>query len=108
MTQSTSASLEPIPSRLAREDPAFAEIVVEFVQELPDKIHRLEQALRAGDWDALHHLAHQLKGSGEGYGYPILTQRAAVLEDRAMHHDQAACILMVEELKQLCARVVVS
>lgn len=99
---------DPISSDLVKEDPSYADIVVQFVEGLSERLSAMESALTGSDFDALRVAAHQLKGSGGGYGYPVLTQHAAELEQRARQASLDQCAKELEELKQLCARIVVS
>ena len=96
-----------IGSELVRENASFAEIVTQFVNGLNERVARMEEAIRVADFDALRVAAHQLKGSGGGYGYPILTERAAQLEKYARNHALDQCVEAIEELKTICERVVV-
>jgi len=97
-----------IGSELVQEDPSFADIVVQFVEGLSRRVATLEEAVSAADFDALRIAAHQLKGSGGGYGYPALSDQAAKLEHEAKEHALEDCIESFKTLKQLCERVVVS
>ena len=97
-----------IGSELIREDVAFTDMVTQFVAGLGDRVVRMEEAIRAADFDALRTSAHQLKGSGGGYGYPILTARAAQLEKHAKNRSLDQCIEVIDELKVICRRVVVA
>ena len=96
-----------IGSELVREDAASAEIVTQFVAGLSERVARMEEAMRAADFDALRVAAHQLKGSGGGYGYPILTERATQLEKYARNHALDQCADALAELQEICRRVVV-
>lgn len=96
-----------IGSDLVREDASLAELVTQFVAGLSERVTRMEEAIRAADFDALQVAAHQLKGSGGGYGYPILTVRAAQLERHARNQALAECVETIEELKDICEHVVV-
>ncbi len=51
--------------------------------------------------------AHQLKGTGGGYGYPALSKRAADLEKRARARVLDECAEALDDLKKLCDRLVV-
>ena len=108
MTEHLQTPNGPIGSELMKEDPSYADIVVQFVEGLSSRLATMEEALSASDFSALRVAAHQLKGSGGGYGYPVLTERAAKLEQHAKASLVDQCGEELEELKQLCARVVVS
>ena len=64
-------------------------------------------ALGEGDLGALQRLAHQLKGSGGGYGFPALTKLAAAVEQQAFSKELPGCQRALDELKALVSRVVV-
>lgn len=61
----------------------FAEILAEFLEELPRRLDQLAGFLSIADYEQLARFAHQLKGAGGGYGYPGLSERAAILEIQA-------------------------
>ena len=98
---------DPIGSELVKEDPSFADIVGEFVEGLSARLTAMEEALRGSDFETLRTAAHQLKGSGGGYGYPLVTERATELEQhaRAQAHDD--CVQSFGELQRICSRIVV-
>lgn len=106
MTTGPCKNHDPIESLLVREDPSFAELVDLFLGGLPERIQTMERAIRAGDFDALRIAAHQLKGCGAGYGYPILTQHAAELESQALHQQLEDCASSLGALRDICGRVV--
>ena len=107
MTDEQKPPDDPIESELLRDDPSFADIVIPFVQGLAERIRVMEDSIRAADFDALKVAAHQLKGSGGGYGYPQLTERAAQLEQSARQAAVDSCTKDLTELKDLIARIVV-
>ncbi len=108
MTDDQQKPDDPIGSELMKDDPSYADIVVQFVEGLSDRLTTMEEALNTADYNALRVAAHQLKGSGGGYGYPLLTERAAELEQHARESLFDSCAKELEELRQLCARFVVS
>ena len=71
-----------IVSELAS-DPDMVELVELFVQELPSRAAALETCLAQHDYEQLVRLAHQLKGAAGGYGFPTITEKAAVVEQQA-------------------------
>ena len=96
-----------IGSELLREDASLEGVVLAFVDGLKKRVSPMEIAARDGDFEALRNSAHQLKGSGGGYGYSILTDRAAVLEQEAKAQATVQCLTALEELRQVCDRIVV-
>ena len=98
---------DPIPSDLVGQDGDYAEIVEQFIQELPQRMQAIEGAVLGQNFEELQRLAHQLKGSGGGYGYPALSERATQLEQLAISHELAGCRTALEDLRQLVSRLVV-
>ena len=74
---------EPVTDALVSElagDPDMAELVEEYVSDLPARIQALEQACAEEDLDVLTRLTHQIKGSAGGYGFPTITEAAREAE----------------------------
>ena len=107
MTDGHDDANKKIGSELLREDASLEGVVLAFVDGLKSRVSAMEAAARDGDFEALRTSAHQLKGSGGGYGYSILTNRAAVLEQEAQAQATEQCLAALEELKQVCDRIVV-
>ena len=61
-------------------DPDLGDLVSMFVEEMPDRIATLEQAIVCRDWENLQRMAHQLKGAAGSYGFHQLTPFAAAVE----------------------------
>jgi histidine phosphotransfer protein HptB len=79
MTSYESLTLSPIVSLLS-DDPDMHPLVHMFVEDAPEKSVFLATAAAAADWQKIKQLAHQLKGSAAGYGFPALTEAAGDLE----------------------------
>ena len=91
-------------SRLA-EDPDLRDIVDMFVEEMPGRIATFLEQLKAGDWEALRHTAHQLKGAAGSYGFDIITPSAGKVEAAIRNSEPEARIReAVDELIDLCNR----
>lgn len=97
-----------IVSELVQSDPSYAELVEDFIAGLDGRIQELNKALIAGQFDTIKTLAHQLKGSGGGHGYPALTQVAAGLEQQAVAQQIESCKQSIGEITSLVARFAVS
>jgi HPt (histidine-containing phosphotransfer) domain-containing protein len=61
-------------------DPEMRGIVSLFVEDLPKRAGNLRSALANGDRGRLRTLAHQLRGSAGGYGFPGIGNAAANVE----------------------------
>jgi signal transduction histidine kinase/HPt (histidine-containing phosphotransfer) domain-containing protein len=97
-------SKAPLVSDLAG-DPDMAELVEMFVDELPARVSAIQSSLASQDFDALQRLAHQLKGSAGGYGFPTITDAAKTLEQNLKAaRDLSAMAEQVRELADLCSR----
>ena len=75
------------PNAVARAEAALAAMSVNFDEWLRVEISRLEGAMSTvqvegrnpASMEALYHRAHDLKGLGATYGYPIISQVAGTL-----------------------------
>jgi len=106
MTKHDLPRQDPIRSKLTREDASFADILLQFVDGLTDRVTKMEEAIAAADFEALRVAARQLKGGGCGE-FPNLTARASRLEAFAKTKALAECVAAVAELKKLCEQVAV-
>ena len=97
----------PIVSTLLTEDPSFVDIVTEFVAGLRPRLQQMEAALSRRQLADLRRLAHQLKGSGGGYGFDILTDLGRRLEEASLHNDPAECRKTLDELQSTVLRITV-
>ncbi len=87
-----------ITSELSKE-PMMREIVDAFIEELPRQISRMNNMIRQQDFLELKRLVHHIKGSGTGYGYPILSEVATRAEiAMAKHGNIESAIHLVESM----------
>ncbi|MDY7010167.1 MAG: response regulator [Planctomycetota bacterium] len=87
-------------------DSDMIELIDKFVASLPDHIEEMRQALTNGFYEHLQRMAHQLKGTGGGYGYPMLTKTAKTLEDAAKTEDVETANITLNSLASLCCAIV--
>ena len=80
-------------------------MIEQFVSGLPARVQALEQACADADLDELARLAHQLKGSAGEYGFPSITEVAAVLEERTKAQESLDALSdTVQQVTDLCRR----
>ena len=87
------------------DDPEMAELIEAFVARLPDTLAAMAKALVNNSHEELQRLAHQLKGAGGGYGYPLLTQQAGRLEGAVKAADKETAALALNDLQALARAV---
>lgn len=89
----------------------MAELVEWFVSHLNERTSDLRSAWEAQDIDRVRVVAHQMKGSSAGYGFAVLGEAAAKLEQAtkdlqsAQSTDLQAVQKNMDELIALCNRV---
>jgi len=84
------------------DDPEMAELVELFLSELPNRASAIRAAARESDAGGVRMLAHRLKGSASGYGFPTIGEAAARLENIA-NDPTRAISLTTEEVRDLIA-----
>jgi len=72
-------NVAPIVSSLAT-DPDFAELVADYVSDVPERIASCVGFVQSQNWPELKRFAHQIKGSAGSYGFGQITAIAALLE----------------------------
>lgn len=102
----------PIRSSFAG-DAEMAELVALFVAEMPGRVETLEALWREQALEDLRRAAHQLKGSGGGYGFAPLSEAAGALEATLVGLGQGRADTSTEDLRRtyealtgLCRRIV--
>ena len=55
------------------------ELIDMFVRELPNRLVEIQHAYQTKQWGSLQSLSHKLKGIGTSFGFPEITEKAAIL-----------------------------
>ncbi|HEY1066592.1 MAG TPA: Hpt domain-containing protein [Pirellulales bacterium] len=87
MTHPASEDRSPLRS-LLDDDEDMRELIRDYGAALPGRIADLKASIDSNDLARVTKLAHQLKGAGGMYGYPALSQIAALLEQAAKEGHQ--------------------
>jgi CheY-like chemotaxis protein/HPt (histidine-containing phosphotransfer) domain-containing protein len=82
---------EKIRSEYA-DDPEMAELVADFVSNLPTRVASLSDQLVKDDLPSVQRTLHQLKGAGGGYGFHQITASAAEAELAIKNHDPLSAV----------------
>ncbi len=98
-------SQTPLKSDLPIEDPEFAEIVSEFIDQFSVKMESMQKAVHGYDFSQLRQLGHWLKGAGGMAGFPILNEAGKRLEECALANDLEAVKQILELLESISSRL---
>jgi CheY-like chemotaxis protein len=96
----------PITSSLLETEPEFFDIVEKFVDDLPNKISNIQTQMANKNWSEVSAIAHALKGSGGGLGYPILTNISGNIEFQTLNQNYSSVTSLVNELKEVCQSII--
>jgi CheY-like chemotaxis protein/HPt (histidine-containing phosphotransfer) domain-containing protein len=104
---SVSASERHIVCSLPLDDPEFYDIVRGFIARMDTRLPQMREELMTGRFDDLAQSAHWLKGAGGTVGYDALTQPARNLIAAAHAGGADECIVCIEKIEAIRARMVV-
>lgn len=62
-------------------DPDYLDLVQDFVAEMPSRQAAIRSYLSEGNLVQIQRAIHQLRGACGGYGFPSLTDSAAIIEE---------------------------
>ena len=88
----------PIASQF-EQDEDLADLIPMFIDELETRVQQLRDAFETQDAQTLREVAHKVRGSAGGYGFPDLTDFAGQVEDAL--RSGAATTEIHEELGEL-------
>ncbi len=102
----TAGAVPASPAReVVRVDPEIADLVPGFLENRRSEVPLLRRALAEGDLARVRALAHVIKGTGGGFGFPRITEIGAALESAARAGDAAAADRELTELACYLERV---
>jgi len=97
----------PLVSELLANEPEFEALVQKFViQQLPTQLDAIKTHISNKDWHHIRPIAHQIKGSAGGFGYTIITERAAQLEFQLISENYSEVEILFDELELLMLRAI--
>ncbi len=80
-------------------------LVQRFLVRKRDDLERARAALSTGDFETIRRIGHDLKGAGEGFGFPELSAFGAALERAAVLHNERALADELAAVDQFLSRV---
>lgn len=83
----------------------YKQILSEFVQQLPERRHQLESALRLQDVETLRRLAHALKGVALSVGADKLVDYSQWIDDLSSKGELSHVAEVLEKIKKESQRI---
>lgn len=106
LNKQTTVDTTSIESLLPTDDPDFCEVVVEFIEQLDDRLNELDEALANRDWESLASRAHWLKGVGGTAGFRDFVDPSQSLISQADSRSIEDSEEQIRYLRGLAARLV--
>jgi HPt (histidine-containing phosphotransfer) domain-containing protein len=72
-------------------DKDLADLVPGFLENRRRDVTAMIAALQKQDWDTIHRIGHQIKGSGGGYGFDMISAYGRMIQESSEAQDYAAC-----------------
>jgi HPt (histidine-containing phosphotransfer) domain-containing protein len=80
-------------------------LVQRFLARKREDLSSARIALAAGDYETIRRIGHDLKGAGEGFGFPELSAFGAALEGSAIVRNERALGEQLTAVEQFLARL---
>lgn len=81
-------------------DASLQDLIPGYLAKRRAEAVKAGDALASGDYESLRRFGHNLKGTGAGYGFPVLTEIGAAIEEGAKSHHQEMVQYKLDELKR--------
>ena len=86
-------------------DPDLEDLIPGFLENRNEDVNKLKAALEAKDLESLRSIGHSLKGVGGGYGFELMSQIGAEIENAAKQGDEDNIKVKIEQLDDYLKRV---
>ena len=99
-------NLKPIVSNLLEEEPDLQNLIENYAKSLEITIDKIQSSLEAENIDELKFLAHDLKGSSGGYGFPKLTEKAVQIEHAIKNNNIESIKPIINQIRNCCKQII--
>ena len=99
------APVAPTYGFIVQVEPDMEDVVPGYLDKRRKDVQTYRQALADADFDALRMLGHKMKGTGSGYGFPVLTEIGSAIEQGALRKDTGSIAADVERLAEYVENV---
>ena len=85
----------------------FKDLTPQYLENRRNELPKLQAALQNGDFSLIETAGHQMKGNARSYGFSQLTDIGRELELAAQAKDSNEISILLEQIQDYLARVVV-
>lgn len=89
-----------------KDDPLLSPVIDIFIEELPNILQELENAIEEADEDKLKSISHQLKGASASAGFTALSEYVEKAETLIIEKRMDFAKEAIDEMTNLCYRVI--
>lgn len=82
------------------EEELFDELIIDFVDSLPEWWQQISELAIQRDFESLNHQAHKLKGCAGSMGYDHLSKRSRLLELQSALENESGVDKLVGEIRE--------
>jgi CheY-like chemotaxis protein len=90
---------------IVKGDPDFADLIPSFLEHAEKNIGHMLESLAKGYYDTIMFVAHNLKGTGGGYGFDRITELAGDIERAAKQKNDKEIRSVLHEMAEYIRRV---
>jgi len=92
---------------LVRIDTDLEELIPSFLKKKEAEVVELQKSLENNDFDEIRRLGHKLKGSFSGYGFSVMSEICATIENSAKTQNKKEALECLDRLKEYFSRVTI-
>jgi len=97
--------MDPSEKIIVKADSELADLIPVYLKRRESDLAAITAAAEARDFDRLQTLGHQMKGSGAGYGFDVISEIGAALEVEAKEKRTERVSGLVSRLADFLKRV---
>lgn len=87
------------------EDPEFQALIGQFLENIPEMLQEIFDAIAGSDWGHARTVFHKLKGLGGGFGYPEITKVAGSINNFIKEDNFEHAQTEFYEMVDLCQKI---
>ena len=94
-----------IISEIIESEPELVDLVAKFCDGLPGHYELIKQFEQESNWSELKHIIHQLKGTGGGMGFPIISKIAGKIQFQIANEDHQEINKLIIDLGKIINQI---